>query len=511
MRVMEEKSKMNKKKILAVLIAAAALSTSLVSCSDDDNKKKSKKESRKKSEVVAEEETTDEEEETEATTEPEEVEEMKMMSAKDIAKLPVAECKSAELKEIGSFEVGDLRFSGGDFIYTIQGEDEIICHDYMGNKLFDGTVLNVYQMDDSGLFSFSVRDGDMVYQGLMDSEGNEVFPADKGVGLFDNIDDRFFTAYFPEEVTEDEDEAIYYVTSSMFSFMPHDGDTLYKGTVKVFDSKTGKFLEKTAENFDPRYSVEGGIIHYYNEDMDPVFVTEDDKLLELPSGYSVTGEFLTVYEDGNIVAYDHQLNKLFTSPYILSDINGGSDFYRLIDTDNHTEGLMYKNGEMVLKPEHNSISILCDGYLCYQPTDDYKKKGILKIDGTVLTEPIYEYVYYTDIPGYFYAKNPDDTYDILDGEGNVIRNSTSAGLYTGGYITEDGDNYFLVRSTGEFSLKFSYSSTYLDDQLLFNSDEKAVYDLVTGEKLFEGVEKAYRIYGYLYVIKDGKATVYEVN
>lgn len=504
---------MNKKKILAVLVAAAALSTSFVSCSDDDNKKRSKKESRKKSEVVTEEETTEAEEETEATTKAKEAEEMKMMSAKDIANLPVTEYVSPELKEIGSFEVGDLRFLDGNFIFTQESDDVTVCYDYMGKKLFDGAVLNIERMGDSDLFSFSVRDGDMVYQGLMDSEGNEVFPADKGVGLFASIDDRFFTAYFPEGITEDEDEdeAIYYVTSSMFSFMPQDGDTLYKGTVKVFDSKTGKFLEKTTESFDPHYSVKGDVIYYYNEDIDPVLVSDADKLLELPSGFSVTGGFLTSYEHDSIAVYDHQLNKLFASPYSISELYGNKDFYTLYDSDNEIRGLMYKNGEMVLKPEYRSIGELCDGYFTYQPTEDYQKNGIIKVDGTVLTEPIYKSIYCSDdLPGYFNAQNSDGTYDILDGEGNVIRSSTTSGIYSDGYITEDNDYYYLVRGTGEFSLKLSYS-TYLDDQILYNSSGKTVYDLVTGEKLFEGVDKAYRIYGYLYIIKDGKATVYEVN
>ena len=53
-----------------------------------------------------------------------------------------------------------------------------------------------------------------------------------------------------------------------------------------------------------------------------------------------------------------------------------------------------------------------------------------------------------------------------------------------------------------------YSGTYLGNHLLLNTSDKVIYDLVTGDVVMDGFEKAYQAYGYIYVAKDGAVTIY---
>ena len=79
------------------------------------------------------------------------------------------------------------------------------------------------------------------------------------------------------------------------------------------------------------------------------------------------------------------------------------------------------------------------------------------------------------------------------------------------YYLSNGEYNYLILGTGEFSLKLKNSGTYLGKNMLYVYQDHVVYDLVTGEKLFEDIDKASMAYGRLCIVKDGKVTVYNVK
>ena len=119
-------------------------------------------------------------------------------------------------------------------------------------------------------------------------------------------------------------------------------------------------------------------------------------------------------------------------------------------------------------------------------------------------------------PGYFRAKRSSDGVSVLlDKTGKTIFEETDTDkLYAldenTPYIQKGDEYYYLVLSTGEFSLKVPSYGEYFGKGVLYIYDREnpAIYDVVTGEKLLDGFEHAYTAYGYVY---GDEITIYKVD
>ena len=74
----------------------------------------------------------------------------------------------------------------------------------------------------------------------------------------------------------------------------------------------------------------------------------------------------------------------------------------------------------------------------------------------------------------------------------------------------DGYSYFVINKKDE-PLKLESSGSYFGNHLLYSSKDKAIFDLVTGDKVLEGFDMAYQAYGYIYVVKGNETTIYQVG
>ena len=145
--------------------------------------------------------------------------------------------------------------------------------------------------------------------------------------------------------------------------------------------------------------------------------------------------------------------------------------------------------------------------------EPYGDIGIVKADGTEITPADYKIISEA-FPGYFTCRDNDNVSSLVDRTGKVLfTESDGATLYTidAPYYLKDSEYFYLVLNTGEFSLKLSNSGTYLGNNLLYSYQEKTVYDLFTGEKLFEDINGAYTAYGRLYIVKGDKVTIYDIK
>ncbi len=502
------KRKWDKK--LAVLLAAA-LTMSLAACAnsddDDDEDEDEKPAATTVAEDDSEEETSSEEtvseEQTESSAEvPQELEEEDPPAEEEV--------KSPELEKAAEFDADGFNFYGDACIYKGDSDDNAEMYDYKGEKLLGGGVPFVAKIDNTDYFAYCKQEGDMVYEGIIDAEGNVILSADEHVGTFDGVNSRFVKAYIPEGVTESEDEAIYYVSANQFSFSPNDDDTLYKGTVKLYDLENKKFLENTAANFDPHYDIYGDIISFVDASDNNVYVSTDDQVLDM-TDYTPVGEaFLTKYEDGKNLVCGHDKNAIFSTACNISALDGSSYYYSAKDFDLNLTGVMSAKGRMIIEPKYDSVYGICEGYFTYTKNDG---TGILKADGTEVTPADY-YTITKAAPGYFQCRTKDNVSSLVDKNGKVIFTESGDDVL---YCLDTpyakiGDDYcYLVYSTGELSLKLSSSGTYFGHNILYSYADKALYDLVTGEKLVDKLEKAYMAYGHLCVLNDGKVTVYNIK
>lgn len=370
----------------------------------------------------------------------------------------------------------------------------------------------VSKLGDTGLYEFNKDGGDgITYSGLMDAEGNIVLGADQGVGMFSEIDSRFLKAYCPEGKTTNEDEAIYYVTENQFSLQPGENDIFLKGTVKVYDTKENKFLENTAQTSDPHYSVNGDIISFYDDDSNIIYVSADDKVLDMGDKYIAGEKFLTERSDDKYVVYDHEFNELFKTNYSVYDLDNTAYYYKIDDSESNKKGVMSAMGRTIIEPKYDDIYGVNENYFEYSNSD---LRGLLKADGTEITDEKYQYINYVG-PGYF--KGTTETGDeLFDATGKIIyREETEDDmLFTldEAPYAKIGDDYcYLVYSKGEMSLKLPSSGNYFGDFILYSYNNKALYDIVTGEVLLDGFDKAYRAYDCIYTLKGKEITVYSIN
>lgn len=510
----------NNNKALAVFLAAV-LSLSLAACGDkasseDKETEKTTTTTAAAEESKAEETTTAPADTTATDTETTPAETVDEPAELEPEETPTeAETKTPELIEIGKMDAEDVGFYKNEIIYKGTSDEDLECLNFKGENIDGGDVPMVSKLGDTGLYSFCKKGGDIVYQGLMDEEGNVVLGADQGVGSYEEINDRFLKAYLPEGETKNKDEAIYYVSANQFTFQPTDEDILYKGTVKVYDTKTGKFLENTAQDFDPNYSVNDDIISFYDKNNDLVYVNADDKVLDLSSSFTPVGIFLTEFKDNKCFVYDHDMNPITSSECTVFALDGTDYYFRLMDStgDKNKNGIMSAKGRVIVEPKYDNIYGINDKYFQYVTEDN--KVGLLKDDGTELTKPIYKYIVPV-CPGYFSCTTDDSKSVLIDKTGKeIFKESGDDTLYAldEAPYAKIGDEYcYLVYGTGEMSLKFdSSSSEYLGHGLLNAYKEKAIYDLQTGEKLLDGFDKAYAAYDHLYVLNGDEYTIYEIK
>ena len=508
----------SKNRRLLALAFAAVMSLSMSSCGDKSSNEDTTEENttaatqaeteeatEADTEEATEEETT---EATEAATEEEEPAADAKPLSEILAEIPKAEAKSASLKEVGKLEGEDIE-DYAPFLYKEISEEEIQCLDYTGKPLLDGKVDYIDDLGNTGLYVYYVvPDGDISYCGLMDAEGNIILSADEKVGTFDAVDDRFVKAYLPEAVTTDRDNAIYYSTSRMFSVDVGEDDVMYSGTVKLYDTKEHKFLENTAQKSDPNYKIGNDIITFYDDNSKTVAVTTDDKLIDV-EGKSVVGDLITEYSSGKTVVYDKDMKKLFTTDYSISEMTDTHEYYSIYDSESGKRGVIHKSGTVMIEPKYGSISYLSDGVFSYY-FDDYDKQGLLYADGTELTKDDYKSLSATGIPGYFNASTQDSKYTLLDAEGNEVIKDADYRFNEGNYFASNGDYEYFIINSGE-SLKMASSGDYYGNNLIGSRKDNAIFDLVTGEKVLEGFERSYQAYGYIYAVKDGETTIYQVE
>ena len=501
---------MNLRKLLAGAAALVMAGSMLTACSDDkDDDKESKKE---KTSSVQTESKSDDADTTTTTVSAEEPEEpAKEVKQPEKVEIPQKEIKDPKLKEVGKITDEKVHFTS-DLVYTGESEEDVECLDYLGKPISGGGAVYVDKLDNTGLFAYYKKGGDILYEGLIDAQGNELVSPDQKVGLFSALNDRYLIAYFPEATTTNEDEAIYYMTSSQFSFMPDEGDVLYTGTVKLYDIANKKFIESTTEHFAPNYHANGDIISYYGDNDEVVYVDAvSDKVVEL-DGYSdlVAGKYFVVYEDSKYDVYDKDKSLVYVSDYNIMGYDETSYYLKFLDSDTSKYGLLNINFEQVLDAKYKYINYLDENLFTYCDNDS-SLYGLLGADGKELTQQVYSLISKTDSEGYYYGKKENGKYDLFDSTGKVVDTDNADGYY--GFASKKADDGYatLVLDTGEFSIKSSSALYDLGNNIGYDSKENILYNMKTGETLAEGFDKAYTAYGYIYVQKDKEVTVYEVE
>ena len=112
------------------------------------------------------------------------------------------------------------------------------------------------------------------------------------------------------------------------------------------------------------------------------------------------------------------------------------------ETENNEKGFCDDQGRLIGTPTTYSKEHLYGDYYAYSITSDYTKVGLMKIDGTVLTDAFYDKIRNTDSPDYFLGMNGDDV-TIIRSDGSIVATKISYDYSNNSLIFErlDGSSY----------------------------------------------------------------------
>ena len=144
--------------------------------------------------------------------------------------------------------------------------------------------------------------------GLVDGEGNVLIPPEYAL-IKSFASDRYFQVFKATEITENKDEYLIYLTSSMFSLAPSDGDVLYKGNWYVYDIEAGKTVDGVSASKNYGCGVNGDMIYYYNDDHKYISVNTQGKPYPQNAAVMDNGSY---YMKNEGVVYDAFGQKLFS-------------------------------------------------------------------------------------------------------------------------------------------------------------------------------------------------------
>ncbi len=168
------------------------------------------------------------------------------------------------------------------------------------------------------------------------------------------------------------------------------------------------------------------------------------KILYDKSGNKL-GRFL--FNDNGLVLVDKNYNPLSSEVYISTrGLNAEHpSVVALIRSDGKNDALVLDDMK-IYGPFDKTILDGRGELLVFAPSQESTTFGVMKLDGTVIIEPIYKSVNISDF-GNFIRVNKDDKFGLMGPDGTV----TAEPVYTSITYSEDG-KYFVLEKDGKFGL-----------------------------------------------------------
>ena len=421
-----------------------------------------------------------------------------------------------ELEEAGSIK--GFR-DGYDISYnTLMKEDgdSYVFSDLNGNVVDDRHLVNVDSLG-WGIYTISVETGEETVNStaLVTVEGETLVPAEAAFFEFPaygskDESPRYILAFYGTEVTDNEDEALFFVTERMVAISADEDDTLYKGVLKVYDLVNRRFvpgLEYEQGRDSSFYQVGDNL--YVDIDGDKVYNPEGELVYEAEEyGFNATCRYMIAREDGLDVIMDAEGNKLFSTEESVSTISYDSDYFTLYKDGKYQ--IINCSGEPAVEGTYYTVYSEDNGRFRVKVNEDDEKYALVASDGSVIAEG--EDFYDADELGYYiYGDSGNAT--MITPDNRIIEGLS--GNSSDMFFTKD-DAEFLVINTGEYqalpgSSPYSYSKGVFE---VSNDDGLcALYDSFTGEELLGFEYDSFNSIGddYIAAIRGGDAVIYKIN
>ncbi len=346
-------------------------------------------------------------------------------------------------------------------------------------------------------------------RGMVDNTGREIIP--QNYAHIEALNDRYMYVCEVTEVTDNEDEAIIYFTSSWVSLAPGEDDILYKGIWYVYDILEGRFLEGVTGTHYTNVQGRGDFITYYDAEKNRCIVGSDGKAL---SEYAIPFVNGCYSLDGAIYTSDHV--KVFdeSNGYSIYSFTEGYYIANKYDSNGRSYVLMDYMGNVVSAEFSESPDIY--GSLLFVNDQLCTFNGEPVIDGT------FEYVTFDDQLGNAWFLKNGDSYTLVTKDGTVLWQGTKDDtLYIDNYDFHiekevDGKDLYYSFAQKDYVFEGYQCGPWLIQTSVgnFNYD---VIDTLSGETILAG----YRDYevvtnpGYAFYIyaenPDGSFDIYSIG
>ncbi len=422
------------------------------------------------------------------------------------------------LEETGSISSEKGLQSGYGAVYYVEDEKAKIV---AGNgETFKDSYVNINNLG-AGYLAVKKSSDDVNSTGLITTDGEELIPCE--AAIIERMKNkrgedvgRYFKVIYGTGKTTDKEKAFFYTTSKNLSFSIDDGDTMYTGYARVYDSVNKQFVQGVkSENPDTLSMKECGD-HFIIRDKDDVYYLFDENgktIMQTTNVQGIGNGYFLQNDERKYKLYDETGELLLTTEDMLGDMDSTSGYLRKYENSNYV--MVDKSGKQVLPDVYKMISSENRGIVEVQTVaGEYQ---LLTLKGDVLAtsmDNIYE-VYgaaHNSKTGYYYTKD-NDKCTFVGPDGTIMEGLDEPPGR--GIVFKDTDA--LVINDKDFSLHLeneSYRELGLA-LIAIKSDSNGKYgafDLFTGEQLLDyDYDRIEGIEGYVYALKGDTWTIYKTN
>jgi hypothetical protein len=425
---------------------------------------------------------------------------------------PAADQFHCELEEVGSFDYDrnyrvtyDSIVHAGSEFYTFCGADgksvddrELTGMDYLGWGLYSVTLKSEESINSTGLVSI---------------DGEVILPFEAAIIEFPSktradVQPRYVLVFTGTEPTDNENEALFFATDRMFAIMAQEGDTYYKGTLKVFDLVERQYVSglEFSQGTDSDFAQIGDNIMTDLGDKPTVYGPDGKAVYTAQGRLDYNGKYFMERIDTTTHIFDADGKELYNTENILNVLDYSSDLFQVYNNGKY--GVINCKGESFLSGEWDYIYEESKGRFRVKNNGD-TGYTLVAADNTAVAQA--ENLYAADELG-FYVYG-DSTYTMISPGNRVVEGLEESNENL--VFTKDDDASYMIINTGEFTQSPGEDADDIGKGIFTveNGGKKALYDAFTGEELlgaeYDEIDDINE--DYIYTVKGGTMTVYKVS
>lgn len=425
---------------------------------------------------------------------------------------PAADQFHAELEEIGSFAYDRNYGVTYDSIVHAETDHYTFCG-ADGKSVDDRELTNMDYMG-WGLYSVTLKSEDSINStGLVSIDGEVIIPFEAAIIEFPgkiraDVQPRYVLVFTGTEPTDNESEALFFATDRMFAIMAQEGDTYYKGTLKVFDLVGRQYVNglEFSQGTDSDFAQIGDNIMTDLGDRPAVYAPDGKAVYTAQGRLDYNSKYFMERIDTTCHIFDADGKELYNTDNILNVVDYSSDLFMVYNNGKYS--VINCKGESALSGEWDYIYEESKGRFRVKNNGD---TGYTLVDANNSVVAQAENLYAADELG-FYVYG-DGSYTMISPGNRVVEGLEESNENL--FFTKEDDTSYLVVNTGEYAQCPGEDADDIGKGVFTveSGSKKALYDAFTGEELlgaeYDDIDDIND--DYIYTLKDNTMTVYKVS